>query len=740
MSQLVIVESPAKARTIAKFLGKGFVVKASMGHIRDLPKSQMGIDLETFEPEYLVSKEKLKVVAELAADTKKADTIILATDEDREGEAIAWHLLHALKLVKPKDKQVQRIAFHEITKEAILSALESPREIDLKLVDAQQARRVLDRLVGYELSPLIWKKIRYGLSAGRVQSVAVRLIVEREREIQAFKPEEYWSLTAEFETPRKDKFSAELTKIAGKKAEVTTKNGAEKVVLDLKGANFQVAKVDRKETRRYPAPPFTTSTLQQEASRKLGFSVKKTMMLAQRLYEGSDFGEGLITYMRTDSVNLAATAIQKARETIEKRFGREFVPPAARVFKTKAKGAQEAHEAIRPTDPARTPESLASVLEKDALNLYELIWQRLLACQMAEAVLDQTGVDVVAKDYNFRATGQIVKFPGFLKVYSEGRDSEEEAAAEAEKMLPEIIEGEIAKLLELLPAQHFTQPPARYTEATLVKKLESEGIGRPSTYAPTISTVIERGYVEKDGRALKPTDTGFVVNDFLVEHFAKIVDLKFTAKMEEELDEIAEGKLQWQAVMREFYGPFHKIIEEKEKSVKKGDAITDKTDEKCEKCGQPMEIKLGRFGKFLSCTGYPECKNARPLDKAQAAADSELQKEAASKTCPNCSKPLAAKRGRFGPFVACSGYPECKYIEKKVKKTGAKCPDCGGDIIEKFAAKRKKKFWGCEKYPTCKFASWAEPLSDPCPECGKVMIVKKDKKVCLGCGAERKAE
>ncbi len=741
MNKLVIVESPAKARTITKFLGKGYVVKASMGHIRDLPKSQMGIDLQTFEPDYLVSKDKLKIVKELTADAKKADTIVLATDEDREGEAIAWHLLSALNLEKAKDKKIERIVFHEITKPAIEAALQSPRQIDAKMVDAQQARRVLDRLVGYELSPLIWKKVRYGWSAGRVQSVAVRLIVEREREIQAFNAVEYWSVTADLETPRNNKFTAELTKIADKKAVVGNKSAAEKITLDLKNTEWRVGAVEKKERKRQPAPPFTTSTLQQEASRKLGFSVKKTMMLAQRLYEGRDTGEGLITYMRTDSVNLAKSAVESTRKVIKSRYGAEYVPDQPRVFKTKAKGAQEAHEAIRPTDPAHTPDSLASDLEKDTLRLYELIWQRMLACQMAEAILDQTGVDVLAKDYTFRATGQVIRFAGFLRVYSEGRDTEEESKQDEEKMLPEILEKEILKLLELVPEQHFTKPPARYTEASLVKKLESEGIGRPSTYAPTIGTIQTRGYVEKIDRSLTPTDTGFVVNDFLIAHFPKIVDYKFTAGMEEQLDEIAEGKHKWQETMREFYEPFHTLIEEKDKTVKKGDIITEKTDEKCDKCNKPMEIKLGRFGKFLSCTGYPECKNAKPLDKKEAAADQELQKAAAAKKCPNCGKPLAAKRGRFGSFVGCSGYPDCKYIEKNAKKTGAKCPDCdAGDIIEKFAVKKKKKFWGCDKYPKCKFASWAEPLKEPCPECGKVMVIKSKKKVCLGCSAERKTE
>ena len=743
MKKLVIVESPAKARTITKFLDKNFTVRASMGHVRDLPKSKMGIDLETgsFLPEYIISRDKTKVIDELKKLAEKADEIVLATDEDREGEAIAWHLLSALKI--PKTKKTPRIVFHEITKTAIESALETPRELDRNLIDAQQARRVLDRLVGYELSPLIWKKIRYGLSAGRVQSVAVRLIVEREREIEAFNPVEYWTVGADLETPRGDKFTAALAKIDSKKAEVKTKNEAERVELDLKNAEFRVAKIDKKERVRRPSAPFITSTLQAEAARKLGFSVKKTMMLAQRLYEGADVGEGLITYMRTDSTNLAESAVKSARAVISKKFGKEFVPTEVRKFTKKTKGAQEAHEAIRPTDPARMPESLREILEKDAFRLYELIWQRFIACQMADAVLDQTGVDIAAANYIFRATGQIVKFAGWLAAYSVGYDSDEEAAADSEKLLPEILENEIQKLLALKPEQHFTKPPARFTEATLVKKLEAEGIGRPSTYAPTISTIQTRGYVEKLDRALAPTDTGKVVNDFLVKHFPKIVDLQFTAKMEAEFDEIAEGNAKWNTMIGEFYKPFHSEIVEKTDSIKKEDVVNETTDEICDKCGKPMVIKLGRFGKFLSCSNYPDCKNAKPLDKKQEAAEVEMNEKIAGKKCPQCGKPLTVKRGRFGMFVGCSGYPDCKFIEKKASGMGIKCPDCGkGEITEKMARKTKKKFWGCTNYPNCKFASWNEPQKTPC-ECGGVVVKKLGKQpklICLKCTKERKVD
>jgi len=567
------------------------------------------------------------------------------------------------------------------------------------------------------------------------------LIVEREREIEAFNPVEYWTVDANFETPRGDKFLATLTKIDSKKAEIKTKNEAEKVELDLKNTKFRVIKIDKKERIRRPSAPFITSTLQAEAARKLGFSVKKTMMLAQRLYEGSDVDEGLITYMRTDSTNLSESAVKSARKIISEKFGKKFVPNEIRKFTKKAKGAQEAHEAIRPTDPARLPDSLKTILEKDTFRLYELIWQRFLACQMADAIIDQTGINISAKNYIFRATGQIVKFTGWLATYSVGYDSDEEKADDSEKLLPEIFENEIQKLLGLKPEQHFTKPPARFTEATLVKKLESEGIGRPSTYAPTISTIQTRGYVEKMDRSLAPTDTGKVVNDFLVKHFPKIVDLTFTAKMENEFDEIADGKLKWNTIISEFYKPFHSEIVEKTDSIKKEDVVNEATDEICDKCGKPMVIKLGRFGKFLSCSDYPNCKNAKPLDKKQETAEIELNEKIKDQKCPQCGKPLTVKRGRFGMFVGCSGYPDCKFIEKKANGMGIKCPDCEkGEITEKFARQTKKKFWGCTNYPNCKFASWDEPQKTPC-KCGGVIVKKlgKNKKlVCLKCLKEEK--
>ena len=569
---LVIVESPAKAKTISKFLGKDYKVLASFGHVRDLPKSQMGVDIENnFEPTYQVSADKKKVISGLKKELKTADTLWIATDEDREGEAIGWHLLEALKV--PKKKEVKRIVFHEITKNAILRSLDTPRNIDDNVVGAQQARRVLDRLVGYELSPLLWKKVRYGLSAGRVQSVAVRMIVDRERQIEAFVPEEYWKVIGDFIGNEKKNFGAFLTKFKGKKCSINSQEQADEVKSALDGVKYTVSEVTTKDVKRNPAAPFTTSTLQQEAARKLGFSVKKTMMVAQQLYEGIDVGKGetgLITYMRTDSVNLSNLALNDAKKVVTEDFGKEFALDSPRRYKGK-KGAQEAHEAIRPVDLSLRPAMIAKFLSKDQIRLYELIWKRTLACQMKQAILTQVGADIEAGEsgYTFRATGQTVKFPGFMSVYMEGRDEDDTQSEDGEKFLPKLSEGEVLDCKKMDFTQHFTKPPARYTEASLVKKLEAEGIGRPSTYAPTISTVIARGYIEKDGRQLKPTDTALLVTDLLVEHFAKIVDYHFTAEMENNLDAVEEGKIKWQPMLKDFYNPFHANIEKKDKELKK---------------------------------------------------------------------------------------------------------------------------------------------------------------------------
>jgi DNA topoisomerase I len=725
---LVIVESPGKIKSISSFLGKDYKVMASFGHVRDLPKSKMGIDTEkNFKPKYLVSKDKLKVIKGLNAEIGDKTKVWIATDEDREGEAIGWHLVKALKL---DEREVKRIVFHEITKQAILDAVGSPRKIDMNRVDAQQARRILDRLVGYSLSPLLWKKIKYGLSAGRVQSVAVRLIVEREREIEAFNPEEYWSIIGDF-LPEKAKkgggdsaggagvFEAKLLKQGGKAWKVDNEKDVKKVLKDLKGAEYEVTRVEKKEVKRNPAPPFITSTLQQEAARKLGFSVKKTMMLAQRLYEGADLkhgDHGLITYMRTDSVNLSKTALGQAKKVITKLYGKEFALEKPRYYKGK-KGAQEAHEAIRPTDLGLKPEDVKTHLGKDEYRLYELIWKRALACQMAQAVLDRVSVDIEAKEYLFRATGQTVKFAGFIEVYTEGKDHDEEKDDHGDKFLPELEEGEKPECDKLSETQHFTKPPARYTEASLVKKLEGEGIGRPSTYAPTISTVQARGYIEKADRHLKPTDIGMLVSDFLVEHFPKILDYKFTIRMEDMLDEIEEGKEEWEDEIKEFYEPFHKLVDEKMETIKKEDVITEESDEVCEKCGEPMQIKFGRFGKFLSCSGFPECKNAKPLgedgqvDEEKEKETKELEKKFSHKKCKKCGASVEVKTGRFGAYLACSKYPQCKTTESIVKIIGVKCPECGGEFVERHTRRGGKPFYGCNKFPKCKMAVWEKPTS-----------------------------
>ncbi len=715
---LVIVESPGKIKTISKFLGSDYTVMASFGHVRDLPKTKMGIDVKhNFEPSYLVPKDKKKVIDELSKKIGPKTTVYIATDEDREGEAIGWHLVEALDLSERKD--LKRIVFHEITKPAILSAIENPRQINKHLVDAQQARRILDRLVGYELSPLLWKKIKYGLSAGRVQSVAVRLVVEREREIQAFKPEEYWSLLARLSSEKgKETFEAKLSKYKGKNIQLHNEAETQAVLAALKGAEFLITSVEKKEVNRNPSPPFTTSTLQQEAARKLGFSVKKTMMVAQHLYEGVELEtghEGLITYMRTDSVNLSPLALAQAQEVISKHYGKEYALPQPRYYKGK-KGAQEAHEAIRPTDLSRTPASLKNYLSKDELRLYELIWKRTLACQMAAALLEQVGVDIQANDYTFRATGQSIRFPGFIAVYTEGRDLGEEEEDDA-RLLPPLKEGERPVLKEYLPEQHFTKAPPRYTEASLVKKLEAEGIGRPSTYAPTISTVLSRGYIKSEKKQLSPTDIGFLVNDFLVEHFPKILDYQFTVHMEEILDQIEEGEEKWQAEIREFYEPFHDLVDEKMKTLKKEDVITEKTDEICDQCGKPMMVKFGRYGKFLSCTNFPECKNAKPMEAEAVESNPEKEKELeelklkfADKTCPTCQKSMEVKRGRFGDYLACTDYPTCKTTESILKPIGVKCPECKeGELVERKTKRGGKPFYGCNRFPKCKFAVWEKP-------------------------------
>ncbi|MFA5175044.1 MAG: type I DNA topoisomerase [Patescibacteria group bacterium] len=730
MSSLVIVESPAKAKTISKFLGKGFTVKSSFGHVRDLPKSKMGIDIKNnFEPQYIVSRDKSKTVKELKTIAAKSKEILFATDEDREGEAISWHLANILN-VDPET--AKRITFHEITKDAIEKAMKNPRPLDLKLVDAQQARRVLDRLVGYELSPFLWRKVAKGLSAGRVQSVAVRLVVEKEREIQNFKSEEYWSVEGVFSSTgnKDDSFPAKLNAIKEKKLEkfdLKNKEQVDKIIADLKNASYKIEKIESKKTSKIPPPPFTTSTLQQEANNRLGFSAKQTMMLAQHLYEGVELGsEGsvaLITYMRTDSVNLSEKFLGDARETITKNFGGKYSIESPRFYKNKSKGAQEAHEAIRPTEAWRAPESVESFLDKNHFKLYDLIWRRAVSTQMATAELNAATIDITGSgDYGFHATGQTIVFDGFLKLFPEKMK---------ENALPAVKENEAVECSSLNPEQHFTEPPARYSDATLVKSLEEYGIGRPSTYAPTIATIEDRNYVERDEKKrLKPTDVAFLVSDLLVEHFPRVVDYQFTADMEENLDAVAEGKKKWQPVIADFYFPFKENLEKKDKELNKKDITEEKTDEVCEKCGSPMVIKMGRYGKFLACSGYPECKNIKSLPGADrdknGQADSEqvkaMQEKYAGEICEKCGSPMGVKVGRFGPFLGCTGYPKCKNIKNIEIKLNLKCPKCEkGEIVQK-RSKRGKMFYACNQYPNCDFALWDKPTGEKCQKCGSLLV------------------
>ncbi len=712
--QLIIVESPTKAKTISKFLGSDYEVEASFGHVRDLPKSKISIDVDhDFKPVYEIAPKAKEVISKLKKMAKTASSIILATDEDREGEAISWHLVEALGM-KYNDPKLKRIVFHEITKGAIEHALETPRAIDLNLVDAQQARRVLDRLVGYELSPFLWRKIRYGLSAGRVQSVAVRLIVEREREIQAFKAEEYWSIEAQLSkqtgTPI---FTAKLSKIDGKavgKMGITNSSDAKAITTELDGTTYKVIDISKKEVKRNPSPPFTTSTLQQEAARKLGFSAKQTMAVAQGLYE-----KGFITYMRTDSLNLAESALKQAQEVIEQHFGREYGLSEPRTFTNKSKGAQEAHEAIRPTDLSHLPDHLKG--ERNAQRLYDLIWKRTLACQMQQAIFDQTGVDIAAgpnAKYTFRANGQVVKFDGFIRAYTEGTDEKPED--EIEGVLPELDVEEILKLHELSPLQHFTEPPPRYTDATLVKTLEAAGVGRPSTYAPTLTTIQERGYVTKEDKKYSPTEEGYLVTDMLVANFPEIVDLNFTSQIEEQFDDIAEGKRKWVPVIKDFYDPFKQHLEEKEATVEK---LIELSDTPCPHCGKPMLIKYGRMGKFLAC---PEegSKVTLPMPE-EAAQIAELEAKTREYRCPICGKSMDVKRGRFGFFLGCVDYPKCKGISKIWNKTGFKCPMClesedrkdnPGDVVEKKSRGRGKPFYACTLWPDCTLILNVKPESE----------------------------
>jgi len=706
---LVIVESPAKAKTIERYLGPGYHVTASYGHVRDLPQKSLGVDVDgDFTPRYEPLKDRKKELDRLTAVAQKADMVWLATDLDREGESIAWHIAEYAGL---PDDRIQRVTFSEITQSAIEEAFAHPRSLNMDLVNAQQARRVIDRLVGYKLSPLVASKIRRGLSAGRVQSVAVRLVVEREREIDAFNPEEYWSLTARLERDAGEgSFDAELSRIDGKKARVGSEAEATEHTAALRQASFRVASVTRTERKRSAPPPFITSTLQQEASRKLGFSARRTMSVAQSLYEGVSLAEGqvgLITYMRTDSVAMATSAVAEARDVIATRFGAELVPDKPNAFRTKARGAQEAHEAIRPSSFVRLPASVRSALKPDEYRLYELIWRRAIASQMAPARFDVVGVDVEADRYSLHAGASKRVFDGYQAVYVEGRDDEED---ERLTVLPELREGEPLSLVELTPEQHFTQPPPRFTEATLIKALEEHGIGRPSTYAPTISTIRERGYVTITDRRLFPEESAMRVTDMLVEHFPEIVDLDFTARMEDRLDDVARGEIEWVPVVRDFYTPFiAKIIEGREKIAK----TIELTDIPCPLTGDQGHMLVKRFGRngwFLGCNGYPECKYTQPVPGEEPEA---LDMPGVGETCPECGQgKLAAKRGRFGPFVGCDRYPDCKYIKKDAAPASEQfgtCPQCNEGTVITKRSRRGRSFWGCNRYPACDYSSWTRP-------------------------------
>ena len=788
---LVIVESPAKAKTIKKYLGKGYEVEASLGHVKDLPKSKLGVDVDNnFETDYIVIPGKEKVLAKLKKMAKDADAIYLAPDPDREGEAIAAHLAEELGTNGASRKKkrtgipIHRVTFNEITQRGVRDGFDHPREIDWNLVDAQQTRRVLDRLVGYQVSPLLWDKVRRGLSAGRVQTVALRLIVDREREIKAFEKKEYWTIDAHLSAHKPPAFDARFVGRGEEKVEVPNGEEAEKIRAALENARWSVRSVDKKERRRNAAAPFTTSKLQQDSSRKLRFSVKRTMMIAQRLYEGIELGDeglvGLITYMRTDSTRVSNEALAEVREMVGSQYGAEYLPESPNTFKSK-KNTQDAHEAIRPTSALRHPDQIKQYLEEDAYKVYKLIWQRFVASQMNPAVFDQTTVDIDATSngdkYWFRVTGSVLKFDGFLKVYEESKEGKDEEDEALKHKLPPLEAGESLTLKELKPEQHFTEPPPRYNEASLVKELEERGIGRPSTYSAILSTIQERQYAQKTGGKFVPTEIGLVVTDLLVENFKDIFDLQYTARLEEELDEIEEGQEKWTDALADFYKKFEKDLHYAEKHMENIKRMEKPTEEKCERCGSPlvikwgkhgsffacssytkddpnsctftkenpidlpdldtadvqettqeeycencgrvMVLKRGRFGQFLACTGYPDCKTTRRLDQGKKVPDIPLDE-----VCPQCGRNMVLRHGRFGEFTSCSGYPECKYVKQNF--IGVKCPECKtGEVVEKRARRKGNTFYGCSNYPKCKFTSAGRPLAEKCPDCGSEYLVEK---------------
>jgi DNA topoisomerase-1 len=780
---LVIVESPAKAKTINKYLGKDFVVMASLGHVKDLPKKDLAVDVENgFRPRYEVIEGKKKLMQELRDAAKKVTSIYLAADPDREGEAICWHLQEELKSKKTPEEggtKIFRVMFNEITKKSIEKAFEKPMAVNINLVDAQQARRVLDRLVGYKISPLLWDKVRRGLSAGRVQTVAVRVIVEREREIRAFVTTEYWTLDANLAAKKTPYFDARLIRTGEETPVIPDQAASDALVADIDGGRFIVKTVGTKEKRRNPVAPFITSTLQQESSRKLRFSVKRTMALAQQLYEGveigSEGGVGLITYMRTDSTRVSDDAVTEVRDFISGKWGAQYVPASPNIYKSK-KDAQDAHEAVRPTSAMRTPDEMAPFLAEDQLKLYRLIWMRFIASQMNAAVFDQTAIDLSVDgksgtNYTFRATGSVMKFDGFLAVYEEGKDQKDEEDEELSHKLPAVAQGEELKLRSMKPVQHFTEPPPRYNEATLVKKLEADGVGRPSTYASILSTIQEREYVTKEGGKFRPTELGMVVTDLLLESFNDIFDVRYTARMEQDLDEIEEGKLDWREAMGDFYERFMKDLGNAEEHMTNIKRMEKPTDFKCDKCGKPLVIKWGKHGSFLACTGYPECTYTRELTVDLPDVDkADLTDQGDEEYCENCGRPMVLKKGRFGTFFACSGYPECKTTKQigaaqkktvvqldekcpqcdnnlvqkygrfgeftacsnyptckyiKQKTIGVKCPECSeGEVVER-RSKRGKVFFGCNRYPDCEFVAWSKPVPEKCPDCGNPYLIEK---------------
>lgn len=738
---LVIVESPAKAKTIKKYLGPDFSIIASYGHVRDLKPKEGAVDTShDFAMRYELIAKNEKHVAAIVAAMKKADALYLATDPDREGEAISWHIYSILKEKKALGKKpVHRIVFHEITKDAILNAVKNPRDISMELVNAQQARRALDYLVGFNLSPLLWKKIRYGLSAGRVQSPALRMIVEREEEIEKFISQEYWNLEAGLFAKEKP-FSAKLTVYDGTKLEqfsIVNEEQANEVKAKLEKASkgkLTVSKVERKQRKRHPAAPFITSTLQQEAARKLGFTVQRTMRIAQQLYEGVelDIGStGLISYMRTDSVNLAQDAVTEIRELIAERYGQENVPEEQRVYKTKSKNAQEAHEAIRPTSAKRIPESIKEYLSPEQYKLYDLIWKRTVSSQMISATIDTLTLDMTAgSDKNvFRSTGSVVLDPGYMRVYQEGADDKPEDLVD-EILLPHLEEGDVVKLNDIICHQHFTEPPPRYSEATLIKALEEYGIGRPSTYTAIVSTLQTRDYVVLENKRFRPTDIGRVVKKFLTQYFPNYVDYHFTANLEDELDDVSRGEKEWVPLLRTFWGPFKELVDTILDTVKRKDVTQELIDEKCPECGKPLSIRLGKRDRFIGCTGYPDCSYTRTMgDNAETASqDSETVE---GRECPDCGGALKIKHGRYGKFIGCGNYPKCKHIESlnKPAETGVECPECKQGTILQRKSRRGKVFYSCSRYPECKYAIWNEPVAQACPKCAwPILTIKKTKK------------